>query len=33
VRGYVLSCELSPLTRFASQIDLSPLGRGATAPG
>jgi len=28
VRGYGLSLERCPLTRFAAQIDLSPLGRG-----
>ena len=28
VRGYGLSLEQRPLTRFAAQIDLSPLGRG-----
>src|SRR6267154_5903698 len=28
VRGYGLSIEQRPLTRFAAQIDLSPSGRG-----
>jgi hypothetical protein len=28
VRGTALSWDLSPLTRFAAQIDLSPPGRG-----
>src|SRR5258708_13026442 len=28
VRGYGLALERRPLTRFAAQIDLSPMGRG-----
>jgi hypothetical protein len=32
VRGYGLSLGQRPLTRFAAQIDLSPLGRGDPAP-
>ncbi|SPP98832.1 protein of unknown function [Bradyrhizobium vignae] len=31
VRGYGLSLERRPLTRIASQSDLSPLGRGVVA--
>jgi hypothetical protein len=30
VRVCGLSWDLNPLTRFAAQIDLSPLGRGVT---